>query len=78
MTNPFFQEELEKLEVVYESSIYGNSVRDFQGQESQDLMKCINTAFEAKKDEFGASKTAELWFAFQRMMDLVRLMLYAD
>ena len=78
MTNPFFQEELEKLEVVYESSIYGNSVRDFQGQESQDLMKFINTAFEAKKDEFGVSKTAELWFAFQRMMDLVILMLYAD
>ena len=32
MTNPTFQEELEKLEVVYESSIHGNSVRDFQGQ----------------------------------------------
>ena len=33
MTNPTFQEELEKLEVVYESSIdgNGNSVRDFQG-----------------------------------------------
>ena len=78
MTNPTFQEELEKLEVVYESSIDGNSVRDFQGQESQDLMKSINTAFEVKKDELGVSKTAELWFAFQRMMDLVRLMLYAD
>ena len=78
MTNPFFQEELENLEVVYESSIDGNSVRDFQGQESQDLMKSITTVFEAKKDELGVSKTAELWFAFQRMMDLVRFMLYAD
>ena len=78
MTNPTFQEELEKLEVVYESSIDGNSVRDFQGQESQVLMKSINTAFEAKKDELAVSKTAELWFPFQRMMDLVRLMLYAD
>ena len=51
MTNPTFQEELEKLEVIYESSIDGNSVREFQGQKSQDLMKSINTAFEAKKDE---------------------------
>ena len=41
-------------------------------------MKSINTAFEAKKDELGVSKTAELWFPFQRMMDLVKLMLYAD
>ena len=41
-------------------------------------MKSINTAFEAKKDELGVSKTAELWFAFQRMMDLVWLILYAD
>ena len=47
MTNPTFQEELEKLEVVLESSIDGNSVRDFQGQETQDLMKSIDTAFEA-------------------------------
>ena len=78
MTNPAFQKELEKFEVLYESSIDGNSVRDFQGQESQDLMKSINTAFEAKKDELGVSKTAELWFAFQRMMNLVRLMLYAN
>ena len=31
ITNTTFQEELEKLEVVYESSIDGNSVRDFQG-----------------------------------------------
>ena len=74
MTNPTFREELEKLKVVYESLIDGNSVRDFQGQESQYLMKSINTKFEAKKDELGVSKTAELWFAFQKMMDLVRLM----
>ena len=74
MTNPTFQEELEKLKVVYESSIDGNSVRDFQGQESQYLMNSINTAFKAKKDELGVSKTAEVWFAFQKMMDLVRLM----
>ena len=78
MTNPTFQEELEKLDIVYESSIDGNSVRDFQGQESQDLMKSINTAFKAKKDDLGVSTTAELWFAFQRIMDSVRLMPYAD
>ena len=76
MTNPTFQEELEKLEVVYESSIDGNSVRDFLGQESQDLMKSINTSFEAKKDELGDFQTAQLWFAFQRMMDLD--LFYAD
>ena len=78
MAHPAFQEDLEKLEVVYESSIDGNSVRDFQGQESQDLVKSINAAFEAKKDELGVSKIADLWFAFQTMIDLVRLMLYAD
>ena len=78
MTNPTFQEELEKLEEVRESSIDGNSVRDFKGQESQDLIKSINTVFEANKDELGVSKTAELWFAFQRIMELVRVMLYVD